>query len=510
MKTLFTFFFSLFVICLSAQHPGDLYTDFGEEGIFAMENADTLFLANAIEVMSDGSIITAGNYRKQSDYEQQIFVSKLDKQGTPAQFGNFSHGFQYGFTDSERAKAIAILPDNKVLIAGNYHYEGENYPFVIRLFSNGQPDILFGANGVFSYALKPLNVYGMDIFYTAGSYSILLCGSANDTAEIMMLNDEGAIETSFGNNGFVQSTENSSVFVDIVTDSENNDLYATMHLFGTDNTALLKYNLPTGIPDNDFGEDGILHITESPNTIEKIIFNRGQNSLTGFGQYLTAADEFDIDLFACRFHANDGSVDNSFGVAGFLALPVPSSLEYIHSAILQSDGKYYFLANSVQATGTDTYICRLNNNGYADTTFGVNGFVQLDFGLGDNMRHTLELNPEEDIVYAAGYLDAIHDNLKIAAYHTGYNNIPPVGQAESLGKEGFIYPNPVKDVLTIETGLNGLQQVQVFDITGKEMLKYFFTDESFELNLEMLQPSVYFIRVKLPDGQAITSKLVIQ
>ena len=69
-----------------------------------------------------------------------------------------------------------------------------------------------------------------------------------------------------------------------------------------------------------------------------------------------------------------------------------------------------------------------------------------------------------------------------------------------------IYPNPVQDVLTIETNQDLSEKIAtVFDINGKRILNGRIQNNS--INVETLQSGIYVLRIE-SNGQLITRKII--
>ena len=82
----------------------------------------------------------------------------------------------------------------------------------------------------------------------------------------------------------------------------------------------------------------------------------------------------------------------------------------------------------------------------------------------------------------------------------GLNNV------QSL--EMNIYPNPVDgNFVTIQTPLNGVKYVEVFDITGKRLINTSLSADTLEVS--SLSAGMYLIKVTV-EGQSKTSKLVVR
>ena len=71
-----------------------------------------------------------------------------------------------------------------------------------------------------------------------------------------------------------------------------------------------------------------------------------------------------------------------------------------------------------------------------------------------------------------------------------------------------IYPNPVNgNFVTIQTPINGVKYVEVFDITGKRLINTSLSTDSLEVS--SLSAGMYLIKVTV-EGQSKTSKLIVR
>jgi len=74
--------------------------------------------------------------------------------------------------------------------------------------------------------------------------------------------------------------------------------------------------------------------------------------------------------------------------------------------------------------------------------------------------------------------------------------------------EMLIYPNPVSgDYVTIQTPVNGVKYVEVFDITGKRLINTSLSADT--LDVSSISSGLYLVKVTV-EGQSKTSKLIIR
>lgn len=69
-----------------------------------------------------------------------------------------------------------------------------------------------------------------------------------------------------------------------------------------------------------------------------------------------------------------------------------------------------------------------------------------------------------------------------------------------------IYPNPANDVVTISTNSSAVKSVQMFDISGKQVLN---VDTDSTINVSTLSKGIYVVKI-VEEGKTSTSKLVIK
>jgi len=511
MKNLFTTItFLVTGMILTAQDPGDLFIDFGTAGIFKERWPGTITEANDIGILQDGSLVLTGYLETTMEEEEHILAMKLDDQGLPMEFGNSVYGFEYSFTGDEKAYAVQILPDDKILIAGYYYSEGHDRPFVIRLLPDGQPDEEFGDHGVFNGEVYNMDVMDIDIYQTGDSYCVVLCGQSGDiTGRMLVLNDEGEVDHAFGDHGVIDlDTEGEGTFTRIDIDSENSCLYACAYY--SEGAIITKHRFPGGELCPDFGDDGILIYGLSEGfsgKVNTIIHDPENNRIVLFGEYNHV--EGDKDIFAYCLNADDGSPDPAFGVAGLSTLRSATSKDYLSAAIRQSDGKYYIGGYTNVAGDYDFFLGRLTTNGFADNTFGTNGLVLTDIGPREYIN-AIALSPNEDVLYAAGMAEETpgDDALMVTAYHTGYHTATNIELIPETGRCTLLFPNPSGGKVTIETGREGSYRVQVFDLAGNEYLRREFSSKRYVLDIEQLRSSVYLVKITTSGEHVSTLKLV--
>ncbi len=80
---------------------------------------------------------------------------------------------------------------------------------------------------------------------------------------------------------------------------------------------------------------------------------------------------------------------------------------------------------------------------------------------------------------------------------------------EDLAAEKIrIYPNPVKDYVSLDFSEEGNREIELFDLTGKIFIKKFASGNKVLLNLQELEMGIYFIKV-VSDNSIPTFKIIV-
>lgn len=154
--------------------------------------------------------------------------------------------------------SLLIQPDNKILVSGSTNI-GSSYFAAARYLNNGTLDPTFGTGGkvqVLSGARLD-NCHGMAL---QSDSSIVLVGThhsgAIDNYMAVRLTKLGVPDNSFGTNGvsLLQASSQADRLNDVVIESNGSILIAGSMNGGTDMLMQLTSN---GLPDADFGTDGI-------------------------------------------------------------------------------------------------------------------------------------------------------------------------------------------------------------------------------------------------------------
>ena len=131
---------------------------------------------------------------------------------------------------------------------------------------------------------------------------------------------------------------------------------------------------------------------------------------------------------------------------------------------------------------------------------------------------------QHEEVFGTQWIFAIDDEEEVSIYVTtvdqaGQESVPSEILTFRPGTEGVsgisqqtlsLYPNPVKDMLSLSADLVGRTEVKVFDLQGRTV-KHFVTNGLSQMRISVsdLPSGVYFVRVKNETSTAM-SKFVVE
>jgi len=469
--TLFVLFFAFNML---SQTPGSLDTDFGIDGIRTIHYPGQNARAYGIAFQSDGKMVLCG--LKGSGSNWNVYSARLNQDGYITTYGNMPNYFFHDMGDISEGRCISVLPDDRILIAGERNYE---HVFLMRLTQDGILDgTMGGGNGYFIY-LELNNVEDMIITTEGSDTYVFFTGYYQDSPDnfpvIVKTDQDGYNVSSFGDNGvFMLESVNAKIYcIDI--DHGTGMIYIAGQ--SGDDGFILRCN-HLGQLDPAFGGSGYITLPPPEATgfrIKKIIVDQDNHYVTAFGYAESNATWNDYeDIYACRINVN-GTLNTNFGVNGWSFLHMARG-DMIHDAVQQSDGKYYFGGSSDFYSGPpDFFNGRINHYGFFDPSFGSSGMVYTDLG-GDEYCSSLLLDEEEGRLIACGTGSDTDEMVHVACYHTGFF----VNSKENaMDVSVKVFPNPIlNNTISFSISLSEAKSINfsLCSIEGKEIISSYLGD----------------------------------
>lgn len=377
-----------------AANPGDLDTTFGTNGKVITDIAAATDQVAAIALQADGKIVAAGV--SSSDFA----VARYNPDGSlDPSFGTggiTTYDFD-GFPD--RARALAIQQDGKIVVVGESNVNALQDFGIVRFNSDGSLDGSFGAGGVVTTDFNQGNDYAFAVAIQADG-KIVVGGDVSVGGlfyfGIARYDTNGALDSSFGVGGKFNNFANGSALA-IAIQGDGKIVAAGTVISGGSNPdfGVARYNT-NGTLDTTFNGTG--EATTDFNGISDAV---GGLALQPDGKVIVAGSALvsgTYDFALIRYNS-DGTLDTSFGSGGKVSTDFALLADYATSVAVQSNGAIVAAGQATtSAAPEDTAVVRYNPDGSLDNGFGINGKVTIDFASSYDIANDVEIQPDGNIV----------------------------------------------------------------------------------------------------------------
>jgi uncharacterized delta-60 repeat protein len=379
--------------------------------------------AEAVAVQADGKIVAVGLADGKGG---RFALVRYDVDGSlDPSFGGDGRVVTDFTAASDKAFAVAIAPDGKIVAAGaiaRFTQTGSRGRFALaRYLPTGALDSSFGGDGRVTTDFGPGEDRAEGVAIRGGK--ILAAGAADFGCTpcarfaLARYHDDGSLDTSFGGDGKVTTGFRlGGNGHDVAIGSQGKIVVA-----GGDSEVtrfLLARYLPDGRLDTSFSTDGKV----------RTHVGRGEQSATGVaiqanGRTVAAGyadmphefgDRFGPGRFAVVRYRADGSLDASWGGDGLVKTRFGRRHSAAEDVAIQSDGAVV-AAGHVGGFGGRFALVRYGTRGGLDTSFGGDGRVTTNFTRGEDLAFGVAIGGSGRIV-VAGHYDVPNFGFAVARY----------------------------------------------------------------------------------------------
>jgi len=461
---------SLITVTAMAQ-PGALDSGFGTSGTATYLPQPILNKVYGVALQNDHKILLGG-YALAAGVSR-FTLGRLLSDGSPdATFG--TNGFistPIG-TDGSAGYALAVQPDGKILLAGVAYNTHNNFA-VARYLPNGQADQSFSGDGIQTISFGSASDDVVRAIALQPDDKILLVGTATNSAGSSMalarLHTNGALDASFSGDGKT-TLSIGTFFTDAYTavlQVDNKIIVVGSAKFGmSDDVALARF-LPNGTLDTTFGNAG--HTTT----------NLGSDADSGNaitiqpdGAIIVAGKTGINRDFALLRYLSNGTLDKSFGNQGVTTTDFWGFDDFANAVLLQPDGKIVCGGYAYNGTLPDFALARYLPDGTPDTNFGTDGLVTTDFDNSYDYGFPMAWQTDGKILLGGYAFGNSKTAFALARYLSGLN----VGVVDFFAPlSGFIAPNPIEQsaVFEFEIVHDDLFTLTLTDMQGRVVQTFF-------------------------------------
>jgi uncharacterized delta-60 repeat protein len=307
--------------------------------------------------------------------------------------------------------AMALQDDGKIVMVG-----GSIADFLLaRYNADGSLDTSFGVDGLITTDIGNFTQEEARAVAVQPDGKIVVAGNVRDTRVIggtlfdkffftlVRYNTDGSLDTSFAGSGKVKSAAvGRALAVALQSDGKivaAGDDATDTAVSTVSNVRVARFNAD-GTADTSFGDQGVLTTDTTAGDVDG-----ANNVLIQPDGEIVVSGEFSksTGTGVARYLAN-GTPDGNFGTVGLVDL---DGAFVGQGLALQSDGKLVLVGSKSANNGTTQAqfeVRRLNADGTVDTHFGTNGTVNTAFGTSQDIARSVAVQPDGKIV-AAGLVN---------------------------------------------------------------------------------------------------------
>ena len=380
---------------------------FGGDGVVRIGGAGARGEATDVVALPDGGIVGAGNLSTVAG-GRDFAVFKLEEDGSPD--GTFGGGDGIAVADidgassSDRAAAIALQDDGKIVVAGRTiaAAPGADEDLAVARFeSDGtldddDGDGGFGGDGIVTVPVSATTDDWANSVLVDGAGRITAAGSVWEGSTVddyeqdflfVRLTSTGALDTNFdgdagSGNGIVRVSFASGDFASEeafgIGLADDGDLIATGEVYNGDAQGdfligLARLDAADGGLDAAFGGDGLVTTELADAAVLALGLVTSADKVTVVGQS-------SVNLVLARYDQADGSLDDSFGDAGIVIVPPAQiGVNQISANDIAVDGGGYVVPLQIgdDTSGEGVGVAAFSGAGQLDTDFAGDGIATL-------------------------------------------------------------------------------------------------------------------------------------
>lgn len=342
-----------------------------------------------------------------------------------------TNGYVTGATNGRFVNVSAMLPNNKVLVAGN---PGSNTSYFLEKYlDNGSRDATFGNNGLILVNIVTNSKDNANSLHIQPDGKILIAGTTDSNPSLFgvywdtfvsRLMPDGTVDTTFGTNGHVKTdlgTNDDEVW-DVVVNSNGEIFVLAATQIGMVSSKLLKYDA-TGNLDTTFGINGILDVPFPVDSrVYELKINPTNELILGGTVLNTSTNQYEVQVI--KLDAV-GALVSSFGTAGTTTISDPLENYTIRDIIFTLDGGMLLMgAAGNSSIDTQLALYKLTASGALDTTFNNTGYGYYDHNsssYGVTFGYTVVQLPDSSYIAQADIIG--NNNYDLLLLHVGNDGV---------------------------------------------------------------------------------------
>ena len=321
----------------------------------------------------------------------------------------------------DKAHALALQSDGKLVAAGSTNDGTQNRFALARYTTAGALDGAFGTGGLVT---TPIGAKDDEAFALAlqSDGKLVAAGFTNDGVQnkfaLVHYNADGALDaTGFGTGGKVTTpigAKDDKAYA-LALQPDGKLVAAGYTDDGTQKRfALVRYNADGSLDATGFGSGGIVTTAIGAKDDEAFAL-----AIQTDGKLVAAGytDDGTQKRFALARYTTAGVPDGTFGTGGIVTTAVGTTDDQIHGLALQSDGKPVVAGYSFDGSQYLFALARYTTNGALDASFGrIGGTVTTPVGSTEDEAYALIVQTDGKLVAAGRSIVSGQSQFALARY----------------------------------------------------------------------------------------------
>lgn len=453
------------VVCYLSNGAPDV--SFDQDGIISSKFDASNDLCAQVLIQPDDKAITLGTQKTfplNTLGKELIALSRTNPDGSlDTTFGTNGQVITDLGQDYSKIKNATLQPDGKILVSCEIATFGnvtEN--FLIRYNNNGSLDTSFGNNGKtnLDYVTSVLALANGKIMIASEVFD----AENNPLLQVKRLNHDGSADSTFNNNLLVNidGLVYGSIYSVMQTDGKMVVMASVQNQDGKVGFYKIRY-LSDGSIDPSYTHG--LHLFEY-NCFANGIFlkNNGKIYATAKSAGYDLVNQISVSDFLVACFDTNGQLDATYGSGGVATTSLNNEYNIIQSVARQADDKFIVALTKLELNPAnptpETYnvvVSRFNSEGGTDLDFGNNGVIETSFFDRYDEVFSLALQSNHKIVLACTTNTGTNRDFGLIRLT---NNV--------LSNENFhtdtrvntlLFPNPTQNILNIKLPENPAVQV---------------------------------------------------
>jgi uncharacterized delta-60 repeat protein len=391
---------------------------FGESGQITTPIGPGNAQAESVAVQRDGKIVVVGSF-----YTSKISEFALARYNIDGSFDKRFGGSGKVTTAMGKecaANAVAIQSDGKIALAGYVNDAGKSNFALMRYNPDGTLDNSFNSTGKVSTPVGTGDERAQAVVIQSDG-KIIAAGKAahadsNSGFALVRYNSDGRLDTSFAGTGKVITEFGIGDYATSLALQSDGRIVAAGDSYNKEHNyeiALVRYNVD-GTLDTTFNTTGKVTTSIHGHSAANGVAVQSDGKIVVAG---SCSSPDGSEIIAVARYNSDGTLDTTFNGTG-MATSALGKESRANSVVLQTDGKIVVAGLSAAGSKTSFALARYNADGTLDPTFNGTGKVVTAMGdkRGSNYGGSgLALQTDGKIV-VVGYCFTGSKNFAVARY----------------------------------------------------------------------------------------------